>query len=773
MCCPGCAAVASMIIDSGLDNFYAQRTAFSIRPEAQVAVNAEQFAVYDNPELVATFSVTTDTGTTQSALLIGGITCAACTWLIERSLGELSGVRSTNVNLGQHRLDIEYDASVTPPSAVFAQLASLGYRPAPFHEDALKTQLHEEARRDLRRLAVAGLGMMQVGMFAIALHAGEMQGMDPRFENLLRWVSLPVAGFVVFYSARSFFSTAWRHLKAHTLVMDLPVALAIGLAFLASAWATLTGGGDVYFDSVVMFTFFLLLGRYVEKRARLRSADAWQSLQSQLPDAVTLQRDGQWVSYPRIQTQPGDILLIKPGQTIPADCTVQQGNSSVREDAFTGESHPRAVVRGDAVFAGTVNLEGNLQATITTQHQHSRLAALQGLINTAATGKPGLAKLADTVAAWFVGAILLIAASTAVSWYFIDPQRALWVTLSVLVISCPCALALATPTALTSAANALRSIGVHLKGENGLESLANCTHLLFDKTGTLTQGQLSIAEIELHGSASRDDVLAICAALQRPSSHPVAAAFESIEPCSAVTDIEYIIGSGMHGRNGEQRYRMGSLQFCRQACPQLTLPVDDTLLWVALVVEDELLAWLGFSDQVRPEAQAVIDQARQDGLEIALVTGDGSHQAQRLARELGIDNVRSAQSPNDKLRYVRELQASGANVCMVGDGVNDGPVLRRANVSFAVPGASDLARAQADFVITAGSLLSLGAAFAKARACRTIIRQNLGWAITYNVCAVPLAAMGIVPPWVAALGMSASSLLVVGNSARLARARND
>ncbi|MDZ7784880.1 MAG: heavy metal translocating P-type ATPase metal-binding domain-containing protein [Halioglobus sp.] len=535
MCCPGCRAVAALVSSSGLSGFYLRRTAFNDRPASgtNVAQNSE-FRVYDEPDVASTFTATDPDGITTATILIGGVNCAACTWLIEQSLLKLNGVKEAVVNLQHSRLNIRFDTDRLQLSEIFTRLAELGYRPRPYEHAARREQLQAERRDDLRRLSVAGLGMMQVGMFAIALHAGDIQGMDDNYRALLRWVSLPVAGLVVIYSARPFFATAWRHLRAGALVMDTPVALAIGLAFAASAWATVSGGGQVYFDSVVMFTFFLLLGRFLEKRARQRNTDAWLNAGEDLPASVTVMRDGAWATQPRLRLRAGDEVLIRGGETVPIDAVVVAGHSMVREDFFSGEHLPRQVASGATIYAGTLNLEENLRARALGSCADTRLAAMREAVEFGTGAKPRLVRVADRIAGRFVAAILLLACVTMLAWLQIAPDRALWVTLSVLVISCPCALALATPAALASAATALRRRGVLVRGENALEALPACTHLLFDKTGTLTLGRLRVARVHLLGNTDEAHVLAIGAALQVHANHPLADAFIPLSHHAAI-----------------------------------------------------------------------------------------------------------------------------------------------------------------------------------------------------------------------------------------------
>ncbi|MBE9538080.1 MAG: heavy metal translocating P-type ATPase [Proteobacteria bacterium] len=773
MCCPGCRAVASLIAGGGMASFYEQRTAFSVRPPPDTAerenAGVERYKIYDDSELAATFTEQLESGNCRARLLLGGMTCAACTWLIEQSLMALPGVKVASVHLSQSRVDIEFCCAETPLSEIFAHIEALGYKARPFQTSAQREQMSSEYKTGLKRLAVAGLGMMQVGMFAIALHAGDIQGIEYQYQALLRWVSLLVSSFIVLYSARPFFTTAWRHLRVGALVMDLPVALAIGLAWLASAWATATGSGQVYFDSVVMFTFFLLLARFLELRVRQRNASSWYEIEESLPSLVLVRRDDQWHSILRQKVEAGDTVLLKPGETIAVDAQLLKGNSAVEESAFNGEELPRAVHCGDIVYAGTVNMEASMEARVLGSYRDTRLALLQRSIVQGEADKPALTKLADRVASRFVAAVLIITSLTAIAWYYIDPQQALWISLSVLVISCPCALSLATPAALTAAANALRSAGVIVRGENALESLSRISHLVFDKTGTLTEGKLGIVKVVCLDEVIEADILGLSAALQHYSNHPLAQAFDKVATNISFDRVHYQIGAGLTGYLGADNYTLGSETFCRAQAPSLPPPPKESLYWIALCKADTPLAWIGLNDKPRVEAEKVVDKAKACGLSVELLTGDSSEQGPALAILLGIDVVNRGMAPEQKMEYVKQLQSRGAIVAMVGDGLNDAPVLSVANTSFAVAGATDLARTRADFLIVDHDLHAVTNTWKKARQCRRIIKQNFAWALSYNFFAIPLAALGFVPPWAAAIGMSLSSLLVVLNSLRLSR----
>jgi Cu2+-exporting ATPase len=770
MCCPGCQAVAAMIAQSGMARFYDQRTAFNERPAASATTQLERFAIYDDPALANQFSQLNDAGQRDARLLIGGVSCAACTWLIETTLKRLDGVDEASLNLSQGRLDVRFDDSKLPMSALFSAIAGLGYSVQPWQMNAHQEQAKDEYKRDLRRLAVAGIGMMQVGMFSIALHAGDIQGISPEYQRLMRLFSLLVTAFVVAYSARGFFESAWRHLRHGVLVMDLPVALAIGLAFSASALASIGNIGAVYFDSVVMFTFLLLLARFIEKRLRYRDALAWQDAEQTLPDAAQVWRSGRWSTVARREIQVDDRVLLRAGDTIPIDAQVLSGRSAVREENFSGEALPRPIEPGDLVFAGTINLEDVLEARATGSYADTRLAALQRSIDSARHDKPAVAQLADRIATVFIAVVLGISATTAAVWWYIDASQAFWIALSVLVISCPCALSLATPASLANAASLLRRYGVIVHGENSLEALAQLSHALFDKTGTLSTGNFSLDSIAILDSrVTEEEARGLAAALQRHSNHPLASAFRSCDAKPGIADVRYVIGAGLEGRFAGETLRLGSADFCRAIAPALGAAPETPLYWIALAAEDRPLAWIGLRDTLRPEAGEVLRVLRESGVVTELLTGDGSERAREVGEKLGFSRISIGLSPQDKLDRVASLQASGATVLMVGDGLNDAPVLKRADVSIAVAGATDLAKAQADFVVLDGSLEQVTLLQQVAIQTRRVILQNFAWALGYNALGIPLAALGLVPPWLAALGMSLSSLLVVGNSARLRR----
>jgi Cu2+-exporting ATPase len=820
-CCPGCMAVAQTILDGGLGKYYDYRegpgTRIAIDQAAPVdhqesafnkALGGHQqadYSRYDRAEFQREF-VQHDGNASTALINIEGISCAACTWLIEHRLQRLDGIEQVHVNLSKHRANIRWRADRTLLSDIFATINSIGYTPSPFSPDGEEQLLEREQREALKRLGVAGIGMMQVGMFAIALHAGQLQGMDELHRDYLRLVSLLVATAVVFYAAQPFFKSAWRSVKNCHLSMDVPVSLAIGLAYSASCWATLNGSGEVYFDSVAMFTFFLLGSRFLEMRARHRSAYVSRGLAAlQAPYAWRLSKSSDADPTPPASAEQvptkhlavGDTVLIKPGELVPADGEVLGGHSSVDESAFSGEYLPVAKSRGAQVTAGSINADGLLTVAVSATQGQTRLDIITQLLERAQASKPRSAQLADRLASHFVLLVLLCAGATALFWLWWQPAEAFWIALSVLVVSCPCALSLATPTALTAALSSLKTSGVLLSRSDVLEDLPATTTVVFDKTGTLTTGKLQRHRTRVLGSLDSAQCLAIAAALENHSNHPIASAFSTLDGAISnssldgtiprTDDVEILVGQGICGTIAGRRYYIGSPTWIATIVPcepaplpassqpsessQPSQPSQRPELQIVLASEQQWLAVFELHDAIRPGAQAALSALRRRGLCLRMLSGDGSGAVTHVAQSLGITDYQGGLSPQQKLDQMRQWQEQGERLLMVGDGINDVPVLAAADMSVAVVNATALAKASADCLLLHGDLDGINTILDMATRTRRVIAQNLGWALLYNLTAIPLAACGQIPPWLAALGMSASSLVVVANALRLTKRR--
>jgi Cu2+-exporting ATPase len=766
MCCRGCQAVAHAIVEGGLTDFYRYRTEKSPQARDLLPEQLDELTLFDRDDLQKSFVRQQPGDRREASLILEGIVCAACVWLNERHVKSLPGVLDFSVNYSTHRARVSWDNTRIRLSEILEAISAIGYHAHPFDPGRQEQLYKQERTRALRRLAVAGLGMMQVMMLAVALYAGEAEGMDLGLRNFLRWVSLLLTVPVILYSAQSFFVSAWRDLKRRRPGMDVPVTLAISAAFLASAWATVTGQGEIYFDSVTMFTFFLLAGRFLEMGARHRAGQAAEELVKLLPaTAARLGEDGEQ-RVPVADLAVGDRVLVRPGESVPADGRVIEGQSSVDESLLTGESRPCRRQPGDLLVGGTVNNESPLVIKIEKVGEETVLSAIVRLLDRAQTEKPSVARVADRVAGWFVGVLLVLAAAVALWWWQHDPTHAFAVTLSVLVVTCPCALSLATPAAVTAATGALTRLGVLTTRGHALETLAHASHMIFDKTGTLTEGRLSLAQVELLSALDREHCLQLAVALEQASEHPIAQALRrEVETTAEAKALMATPGDGIEGVIDGRRYRIGTAGFVTGLLsepPHGVLPGG-----VVLGDESGLLAHFLFTDPLRDQSREALDRLRKLGLEIELLSGDEDRAVQRVAEQLQITHAQARCRPQDKLARIRALQNEGAIVAMVGDGVNDAPVLAAAQVSIAMGGGTQLAHASADMVLLSEQLPHLVDAVRTSRRTLTVIRQNLGWALVYNVVAVPLAATGQIAPWMAAIGMSASSLVVVLNALRL------
>jgi Cu2+-exporting ATPase len=774
MCCPGCQAVAKAIVDAGLEDYYRYRTAPGRTAQALVPEFLDEIALYDRPDLQARFVRAEPGAVREASLILEGITCAACVWLSERHVTRLEGVLEFRVNYATQRAQVRWDAGRVQLSEILKAISAIGYLAHPYDASRQQAVADRERKAALRRLAVAGLGAMQVMMFATGLYVGAWSGIEPEMARFLRWVSLVVATPVVFYSALPFFVAAWGELRRARPGMDVPVSLAIGAAYAASVWATVRDTGEVYFDSVTMFTFFLLTGRYLEMVARQRAAAAGETLVKLLPATTHRLEAGHEVQVSIADLRPGDRVRVRPGETVPTDGRVLEGASTVDESLVTGESLPLGRGAGDRLIGGTVNVESPLVMEVERVGEDTVLAAIVRLLDRAQGEKPRIARLADRVAAWFVAALLLVAALVYAWWHSHSPDDAFWVTLSVLVVTCPCALSLATPAALTAATGTLTRRGLLTTRGHALETLARASHVVFDKTGTLTRGHLTLRRAVPLGGLGGAEALALAATLETGSEHPVARALRQAAGVSgSAQDVVSTPGAGVEGVVSGRRYRVGRPDFAAGLASSQPVPGDDEGLTgttvVALGGEEGLLARFELADSLRPEAREAVAALQSLGVEVWLLSGDAEPVVARTAAEVGIRVARARLQPADKLAAVRALQAGGAVVVMVGDGVNDAPVLGAASVSIAMGKATELAQASADMVLLSDHLPHLAEGVLMARRTLTIIRENLWWAVVYNLVAVPLAAAGVVLPWMAAIGMSMSSLLVVLNALRLRR----
>ena len=790
-CCAGCQAVAQSIIDAGLGNYYKQRTADAEKSELPPPEVLSQLKLYDLPEVQADFVEVGVGDEREAVLMLGGITCAACVWLIEQQLLRMKGVVRVDLNYSTHRCRVVWDSAHIELSDILLKIRQTGYTAAPYDAQKIEAQAQKERKQFIVRLAVAGLGMMQTMMFALPtyFYGGDI---EPLYLEILHWGGFLMVLPVVFYSALPFYRGAWRDWKNRRVGMDTPIAIAIVMTFIAGIYSLITNAGQgMYFESIAMLLFFLLGGRFMEQIARRKAGDAAERLVKLVPAFCH-----RLPSYPEseaieeaavVRLNIGDTIVVKPGEVIPVDGTVLSGESEVNEAMLTGESLPIVKRPSEKVTAGTLNTSSPL--IIRTDHTggNTRLSHIVKLLDRALAQKPRAAELAEKYASSFVFGELLLAVPVFIGWaWYADAHTALWITVALLVITCPCALSLATPTALAASTGALAKDGILISGKQSLETLAQIDDVVFDKTGTLTKGQLSVSRMLSAGRLNEAQALAIAQTLEQQSEHPIARAILnhtlSDDPVSAL-DVKVQqrvnrIGHGVSAQielDGEtQVWALGKAAFVSEIAgnlPETFAHIDHTGGIIFLGNQSGFQTAFLLEDQIKDSAAEMLQNLKQHGIRLHLLSGDRQAAVAQVAQELGLDAYRAEATPEDKLAYVESLQKQGRKIMMIGDGINDAPVLAQADVSAAVATSADVARDGADVVLLNDDLNVLPVMMEQARRTHQIIRQNLTWASAYNLVAVPLAVFGYVTPWIAALGMSFSSLLVLGNALRLLKTK--
>ena len=764
VCCQGCRAAAEWIEQLGLAHYYALRTEPARKPEADADPAAHTSWHAENSRHVIR---DLGEGLRESLWLVEGVRCAACVWLIERSLGAMPGVVSVQVNAVAQRVRVVFRDATTSLPQLLQGLARTGYRALPVDARGLDDLRRRESRDALKRLLVAGFGAMQAMMYATAIYLGAAATLDASTRDLLRWLGLLVATPVVLYSARPFFAGARRSLTARRMGMDVPVALAIAAVFAASVLEAWRGTGEVYFDSISMFVFFLLAGRYLEMRARHRARDLTDALARLTPPFADRQReDGTLQRVGIHELRVGDCVRVSEGGIVPADGILMSERCRVDEALLSGESAPVTKRRDDLLMAGTVLEEGPVLVRIERIGADTTLAGIAALVGRAAAARPRLQVAGELAAGRFVTRVLALTVLTAAAWAAVDPTRAFSAAIAVLVISCPCAFALAVPAALTRALGALARRGVLVVRADAIQSLAECTHALFDKTGTLTEVTLS-SDVQTFRGASRDEALCLAATLARESRHPKARAIAAAHAglhAAALSAVATQAGLGISATVDGRLLRLGRADFAMAG----KLPAAEFEDAVLLADDIGPIAAFRMSERLRPDAGAAIEALRAQGVTVLIASGDAPSRVEGIAARLNVA-WRARVLPAQKLAWLEELRAGGARVLAVGDGVNDAPVLAGADVAIALAEGAELTQASSDIVLKGARLTAIADARATAQHTLAIVRQNHRWALFYNLSAVPLAALGLVPPWLAALGMSLSSLGVIVNAMRIGR----
>ena len=761
-CCGGCRAVAEAISSGGLDDYYRLRTGTA--PTATLRDDADD-RLFDREELQASF-VRRIGDLSEASLVLEGISCPACLWLIERHLRSQTGVTNVTIAYASQTARVVWDPANVKFSGIRKGLREIGYDARPFDPSHRAGLESDASRRNPPRLLFAGvLGMMVMNLALAAYFLGgpDAAGRMPLWESFGRWCALVGSAVLLAYPGQDFFAGAWRDLRNRRAGMNVPIAFGLAAAWIGSAWATVRGAGPVYFDAIAMLVFFVLLARAFETRARLRAAAVLDRFAVVEPAAARrVDSNGGEVMIAAVELSPGDVIRVRAGETVPADGILLEGTATFDESVVTGEPWPRPRGAGDRVIAGSVDRDQPVSIRVTRAGEASTLGEIRRLLERGLASRPAFAELADRLAGRLVVAVLALAGATAAFWALRDPSVSLPATVAVLIVTCPCALALATPIALAIAAGRFASIGVLPARMAAIERLALADTVAFDKTGTLTLPAPVLEDVQTAGGLDSGDALAIAAALEAGSTHPIATAIRA-----ATTRLEVATR-------------------VRHEHPGISGIVAGVTWWIGPpggeTKPERLAAFLSdhggreavftFTEELRPGALEIVSELRREGIaHAALLSGDAGQSVELLGKSLGFDEVRGAMTAADKLAWIHARKDGGARLLFVGDGLNDAPTLAAAGSSASFAEAPQLARLSSDFVLRGSDLGALTGARQIARRSRALLIQNVAWALAYNLVSVPLAAFGLVPPWAAALGMSASSVVVVANALRLASPR--
>jgi P-type Cu2+ transporter len=774
-CCGGCQAVAEAICAGGLEEYYRLRTASA--PTASLAVEPTEDRLFDREDLQESF-VRRIGRLREASFVLDRVRCPACLWLIERHLRAQPGVTEAAAGYAGQSARVVWDPSRISLSGIRTAVREIGYEARPFDTSHRAGIERDASRRDAARLVFAGvLGMMVMNLALAAYFLGgpDASGSLPLWERFGRWCALLASTVLLAYPGQDFFAGAWRDLRRRRVGMDTPIVLGLSAAWAGSAWATVEGAGPVYFDAIAMLVFFVLLARALETRARLSAAAALDRFAVVVPaTARRVDAQGRESEIAALELAAGDLVSVRPGEIVPADGVLLEGRSSFEEAVLTGEPWPRSRGPGETAVAGSCNRDQPVLLRVTRAGEASTLGELRRLLERGLAGRPRQAELADRLAGRLVAAVLLLSAATAVFWAARDPSAALPATVAVLMVTCPCALALATPIALTMAAGRFARIGVLPARMAAIERLASADTAVFDKTGTLTLSRPVLESVHTTGGLDSDTALAIASALETASPHPIAGALRAAAPAAALETPTRRAEEGVTGAVLGTRWWLGSPRFAQGAGEALCglearLAGSRAEGRLAAVLADRKgrAALFTFAEELRPEARETVADLRRAGIRRAvLLSGDARGPVERLGEALGFDEARGEMTASDKLEWIRSKEGSGSRLLYVGDGLNDAPTLAAAAASVSFAEAPQLSRLASDFVILGQGLAPLAAARRIARRSRRLLAQNIVWALAYNLVSVPLAAFGLVPPWAAALGMSVSSLVVVANSLR-------
>ena len=768
-CCHGCQGAYRIITGAGLESFYRNRTW-----DEQGVPTGAFYTEYDEASL-AGHVIGRDQHTADISLIIEGIRCASCVWLLEKMLVRETGVTAIRVNYGTHRAVIRFNPQESTPAKIFTSISRLGYLPHPFTPGAAQQAAAREQRSLLIRFGTAAFLSMQLMGFSFALYGGYFHGIDPGIRQLIQYFAAAVATPVVFYSGWPFLVGAWRSLKNRSASMDLLISLGVSTAYFYSIYAMFSGG-EVYFDTSAMIITLILLGRLFESSARNRSISGIDKLLQLAPDSANRVNGDEVNTVASASLTPGDIILVLPGERIPVDCQILSGVTEVDESTITGEPMPILRQEGDKVSAGSLNLSTSIKLLVKKVAAESFIARMARLVEEAQNRKAPIQSMADRVATVFVPLVTTIAIGTWAFWWFSEASHAeaLLNAVSVLIVACPCALGLATPTAVLAASGSAAAKGILFRGGDILETTSRVDLIAFDKTGTLTHGQPTVDRIIPAPGQTVTTLLELASRAESGSSHPLARAIlaraktAGIQPGPA-GPVTAVPGRGLRVQDKDGEIQAGSRAFLTESDIEVPAIDSGTRTEVHVSLEGIWQGLLLLHDPLREEAEPTIRELRELGLEMVLLTGDRPETAQQVSDTLALPDYQANMSPADKTAWIEARQCAGHTVMMVGDGINDAPALSLSDVGCAMAGGTDIALETSDLVLTRPNLGSLHEAIFIAHKAMQVIKQNLFWAFTYNLVTIPLAASGKLAPVWAAAAMASSSILVVSNSLRLGR----
>ncbi len=775
MCCAGCQAVAQTILDNHLEDFYHYRDSDRAQRPSEIIPSALiKDDVYDRPNVRPRYVRAISKQLDEITLMLDGLTCAACAWLIEKQLGKQPGIESVEVNYSSMLAKVKWQHELIELSQILKCIRDIGYLATPYEPRIQYKQLLSQQTQQIKRIGITAALGMQVMIISVALYFGHFYGMDDDWKLLFQRLGLLLILPIFFYSAQPFFKASITQLRNFQPGMDVPVCLGLSLAFIASVWTIISGQGEVYFDSITMFVFLLLVARYFMHNSLLTASHSIERLAANTPLSAPRLIEHSISSMAESVTaeelKPGDWIRVLAGHVIPADGIVINGNSTVNQAVISGESKPIKVSENSEVIAGSVNNNSPLIIKVTASGENTVFSAIERLAKQSLATQSADLPLIDYIARWFVVVVLLIATTVAVYWWNTNPQLWLTVTIAVLVISCPCALSLSVPTAHASTNSKLIAQGLLATTTEAVEKLAKVDHILLDKTGTLTHDNLHLQWVKTTTDLTEAEVLRLAASMEVNSDHVLAKSIldKNQQALYQLSDWQYFPGFGVSATINSNQYFLGSAELIsKNTGIDPDQNESDTVIFLA--DSNELLAEFYFSHSLREGVIDLIDYLKQLGLPTLMLTGDSHGPAKELARQLGIEKFYSDCKPQDKLNIVKDLQQQSTKVLMIGDGINDSPVLAAADVSIAVAGATPSAVSGADIVMVNPSLAVLRDLHQTAIKTTKIIRQNISWAIGYNLLAIPFAASGFINPLFAAIGMSISSIIVVLNAQRLRR----